>query len=147
MVSLAERLPRETGSVRETVELGAALARSLRPGQVVALYGDLGSGKTVLTKGIGRALGIREDEISSPTFTLVHEHTSGTLPLYHFDAYRIESPEEFFDLGYEDYFFGEGISVVEWADRVESLLPDDAVRVYLEHADDGRRRIRSDRPF
>ena len=131
----------------ETMELGAALAQTFRPGDVVALYGDLGSGKTVLTKGIGRALGIREEEISSPTFTLVHEHRSGTLPLYHFDAYRIESPEEFFDLGYEDYFFGDGVSVVEWADRVESLLPDDAVRIYLEHAADGRRRVRSDRPF
>lgn len=122
--------------------LGKALAGSLKPGAVVALYGDLGSGKTVLTKGIGSALGIASEEISSPTFTIVNEYLAGTIPLFHFDAYRIESPEELFDLGYEDYFFGEGICIVEWADRIESLLPEHTIRLQLVHAGDGTRRIR-----
>lgn len=122
--------------------LGEALAGSLKPGAVVALYGDLGSGKTVLTKGIAAALGIAKDDVSSPTFTIVNEYVAGSVPLFHFDAYRIESPEELFDLGYEDYFFGEGICVVEWADRVESLLPEHTIRLQLVHAGDGTRRIR-----
>ncbi len=122
--------------------LGESLAASLKPGAVVALYGDLGSGKTVLTKGIGSALGIAKENVSSPTFTIVNEYVAGSIPLYHFDAYRIESPEELFDLGYEDYFFGEGICVVEWADRIEALLPEHTIRLHLVHAGDGRRRIR-----
>lgn len=122
--------------------LGEALAGSLKPGAVVALYGDLGSGKTVLTKGIAAALGIAKDDVSSPTFTIVNEYVAGSIPLFHFDAYRIESPEELFDLGYEDYFFGEGICVVEWADRIESLLPEHTIRLQLVHAGDGTRRIR-----
>lgn len=122
--------------------LGKSLAASLKPGAVVALYGDLGSGKTVLTKGIGSALGIAKENVSSPTFTIVNEYVAGSIPLFHFDAYRIESPEELFDLGYEDYFFGEGICVVEWADRIEALLPEHTIRLQLVHAGDGRRRIR-----
>lgn len=135
-------LPRVTSSAEETMRLGAELARRLLRADVVALYGDLGSGKTVLTRGIGSALGIPESEINSPTFTILHEYASGSIPLYHFDAYRIESLEEFYDLGYEDYFFGDGISIVEWADRVEGLLPDGALRLRLEHAGESSRRVR-----
>ena len=141
MPRFSDLLPADPASEDETKALGRALARELDPGDVLALYGDLGAGKTVLTKGIGRALGVSEDRINSPTFTLLNEYASAGIPLYHFDAYRIESPEEFFDLGYEDYFFGEGICVVEWADKVEQLLPDSAIRLRLEHRKGQGRRI------
>lgn len=148
MGRLDELLPCETASVEETVSLGAEIARRLRGGDVVALYGDLGSGKTVLTRGIGSHLGIPAREINSPTYTLLHEYSSGSIPLYHFDAYRIESLEEFFDLGYEEYFFGDSVCVVEWADRVEALLPAAAVRLRIEHAGEHHRSVRacSDEP-
>ena len=117
------------------------MAGELVPGDVLALYGNLGAGKTVLAKGIGAALGVAEDRINSPTFTLLNEYASSDIPLYHFDAYRIESPEEFFDLGYEDYFFGDGVCVVEWADKVEELLPEASIRLRLEHIEGEARRI------
>lgn len=138
----ADLLPRDTSTAAETKAVGEALARLLRPGDVLALYGDLGTGKTVLTKGVGSALGVDSEEISSPTFTILNEYAAGITPLYHFDAYRIESPEELFDLGYEEYFFGDGICVVEWADRVESLLPEQAIRLELLHAGQNKRQIR-----
>lgn len=144
MARFTDLLPAVTSSEDETKSLGRDIAGRLRRGDVLALYGDLGAGKTVLTKGIGAALGIPEHQINSPTFTLINEYTSPELPLYHFDAYRIESPEEFFDLGYEDYFFGEGVCIVEWAGKVEQLLPDGAVRLRLEHAEAGRRRLVED---
>jgi tRNA threonylcarbamoyladenosine biosynthesis protein TsaE len=102
-------------SAAHTHRLGARLGALLRPGDVVLLEGTLGAGKTALTQGIGAGLVITET-INSPTFTLLKEYT-GRLPLYHFDLYRIEDPEELFTLGFEDYFGGEGICVVEWADR------------------------------
>ena len=141
MGRFSDLLPASTASEEETRSLGHRIAGRLQRGDVVALYGDLGAGKTVLTKGIGSALGIGQDLITSPTFTLLNEYTSAEMPLFHFDAYRIEAPEEFYDLGYEDYFFGDGVCIVEWAGKVELLLPGDAVRLRLEHAGDGKRRI------
>jgi tRNA threonylcarbamoyladenosine biosynthesis protein TsaE len=102
-------------SAADTQRLGALLGALLRPGDVVLLEGTLGAGKTALTQGIGAGLGVR-GAINSPTFTLLKEY-EGHMPLYHFDLYRIEDPEELFALGFEDYFGGEGVSVVEWADR------------------------------
>lgn len=139
--ALTDLLPCETDSPEATHALGRRLAEHLRPGDVVALYGDLGAGKTQLVKGIAAGLGIPDEEVSSPTFTLVHEYRDGRLPLYHFDAYRLRNLEEFFDLGYEEYFYGDGVSVVEWADRVEPLLPPHALRLRLEHLGGDRRRI------
>ncbi|MBN7774296.1 tRNA (adenosine(37)-N6)-threonylcarbamoyltransferase complex ATPase subunit type 1 TsaE [Clostridium aminobutyricum] len=115
----------------DTKEFGIKLAETLTPGKVVALIGDLGTGKTALTKYIAQGLGIQE-MITSPTFTIVQEYHDGRMPLYHFDVYRINDAEEMYELGYEEYFFGKGVSVVEWADLIMELIPEDAViiRIY-----------------
>jgi tRNA threonylcarbamoyladenosine biosynthesis protein TsaE len=134
-------LPVETASATATREIGARLAGYLRPGDILALYGDLGAGKTELVRGLCTELGVDERDVNSPTFTIVNEYRSGTLPVFHLDAYRISRLDEFYDLGYEDYFFDEGLTVVEWAENVESLIPDDAVRIRLEHLAGDRRRI------
>ncbi|ARA94188.1 MAG: tRNA (adenosine(37)-N6)-threonylcarbamoyltransferase complex ATPase subunit type 1 TsaE [Bacteroidetes bacterium] len=133
--------PRETASEAETRALGAELAPRLSPGDVVALYGDLGAGKTQLVKGICAALGVDPTLVSSPTFTIVQEYAGHTGPLYHIDAYRIADPAEFFELGYEEYFYGEGLCFVEWPERVEALLPPHTLRLRLTHAGGDRRRI------
>ncbi len=137
---LSTLLPVVTRSPEETAELGTALASKLKPQMVVGLYGDLGAGKTQLIKGICAGLGYAPDKVHSPTFTIVN-HYAGRLPIYHFDAYRVESPEEFYDLGYEDYFFGDGVCLVEWANRVEDLMPEDALRLSLKHDGPSQRRI------
>jgi tRNA threonylcarbamoyladenosine biosynthesis protein TsaE len=140
-------LPAVTASAEETVRLGRHLAEALAPGAIVALYGDLGAGKTHLVKGIAQALGVPERQVRSPTFALVHEYEGvepkgrDVLPVYHFDAYRIKNEEEFVGLGYEEYFFGGGICCVEWPERVEPLIPDDALRLRLTHQGRDRRRI------
>jgi tRNA threonylcarbamoyladenosine biosynthesis protein TsaE len=133
-------LPAETASVEGTVALGRQLAEHLRPGDIVALYGNLGAGKTHLVKGIARALGVEEAAVSSPTFTIVQEY-AGEVPIYHIDAYRVETPDEFYELGYEDYFYGDGLCLIEWPGRVEALLPDDALRLRLTHQGGDWRRI------
>lgn len=134
-------LPRETTSEAETRALGAEVAPLLEPGDVVALYGDLGAGKTQLVKGICAALGVDPARVSSPTFTIVQEYAGRDGPLYHVDAYRITDPDEFFELGYEDYFYGDGICFVEWPERVEALLPEHTRRLRLTHGGGDRRRI------
>ena len=111
----ASHVTLRSASASQTHRLGALLGGLLRAGDVVLLEGPLGAGKTALTQGIGAGLGIRET-INSPTFTLLKEYM-GRLPLYHFDLYRIDDPDELFALGFEDYFGGEGVCVVEWADR------------------------------
>lgn len=132
-------------SVQETEALGERIGRALEPGIVVALLGNLGAGKTTLTKGIARGLGV-SDLIHSPTFTLIHEH-QGRLPLYHFDLYRLDSPEQLEDLGYEDYFYGEGVSLVEWAEKAEGLLPPDHLEIRITgEADERTLEIRATGP-
>lgn len=123
----------------DTKIFGKELAGKLKPGDIVALTGDLGAGKTTLTKYIAEGLGITEI-ITSPTFTIVQEYTGGRLPLYHFDVYRIAGPEEMYELGYEEYFFGRGVCVVEWADRIPELIPEDSIRIRIEYggSEDGR---------
>ena len=120
--------------------LGEKLAKEAVPGQVIALVGDLGTGKTTLTKAIAKGLGI-EEPITSPTFTIVHEYHSGRMPLYHFDVYRLGDPDEMFELGYEEYFYGEGLCVVEWADLVADLLPEEARIFRLEYGSSEDERI------
>lgn len=118
-------------SEKETEQIGESIGRAAEPGTVVALIGDLGTGKTTLTKSIAKGLGVTET-VTSPTFNIIREYKSGRIPLYHFDVYRIGDPDEMFELGYEEYFYGDGICVVEWADIIEELLPEDAVIIRIE---------------
>lgn len=134
-------LPVTTHSAEETWKVGRALADGLKRGDLVALYGNLGAGKTVFVRGLCAGLGLDAAEVTSPTFTIVHEYYDARLPIYHFDAYRIERVAEFYELGYEEYFFGDGVTVVEWADRIEPLLPTDAIRIRIGHGGGDNRRI------
>ncbi len=137
----ATLLPAETPSAAATMALGRRLAAHLGPGDVVALYGDLGAGKTHLVKGICAALGVAEAAVTSPTFTLVNEYAGRDFPVYHLDAYRVRRIEEFFELGYEEYVYGEGLCLVEWPEKLEGLLPPHTLRLRLEHLGGDRRRI------
>lgn len=119
--------------------LGHQLASFLCPGDVIAMSGDLGTGKTTLTKAIAEGLGVTE-LVTSPTFTIVHEY-QGRLPLYHFDVYRVHDPEELYELGYEEYFFGQGVSVVEWADLIPDLIPAHALTIAISYSQDPEERI------
>ena len=121
----------ETFSSEETAELGRKIGRLVQPGDIICLNGDLGVGKTVFTQGIADGLGI-DDSICSPTFTLIQEYEQGRIPLYHFDVYRISGPWDMDDLGYEDYFFGNGVCLVEWGCLIEELLPDNTIIITIE---------------
>ena len=116
---------------KDTEKLGENIGQKVQPGTVIALIGDLGTSKTTLTKSIARGLGVTET-VTSPTFNIIREYRSGRLPLYHFDVYRIGDPDEMFELGYEEYFYGDGVCVVEWADIIEELLPEDAVVITID---------------
>ncbi|MDP1852989.1 MAG: tRNA (adenosine(37)-N6)-threonylcarbamoyltransferase complex ATPase subunit type 1 TsaE [Candidatus Omnitrophota bacterium] len=126
-----------TRSVSETKELGAMIARSLKPSDIVALFGELGSGKTVLVKGIAEALGIKSDRVVSPTFVLIREYKA-KIPLYHFDLYRLKKIN-IQSLGFDEYFYGNGISVIEWADRIEWQLPKGSLRIKISIIDKNKR--------
>ncbi|MEZ4703506.1 MAG: tRNA (adenosine(37)-N6)-threonylcarbamoyltransferase complex ATPase subunit type 1 TsaE [Rhodothermales bacterium] len=128
-------------SPEETRAYGERLGARLQPGDVVALHGDLGAGKTQLVKGICAAWGIDEAVVSSPTFALVQEYAGRSFPVYHFDAYRIQQQSEFFEMGYETYFFGDGVCLVEWPERIASLLPAHTIRLQIDHVDETTRRI------
>ncbi len=118
----------ETHSPEETFALGKSMGEKAVKGQVYALDGDLGCGKTVFTQGFAAGLGITEP-VTSPTFTILQIYPQGRLPLYHFDVYRIEDPDEMDEIGYEDCFYGDGVSLVEWAVQIEDLLPEDAIHI------------------
>jgi len=120
----------KTLSEEDTYELGKKLSRELKPGDTISLEGDLGTGKTALAKGIAAGLGI-DAPITSPTFTLVNTY-EGRVTLNHFDVYRIDDPEELLAIGWDDYFTGEEINLVEWGDKVEDILPPDTMRIVLE---------------
>lgn len=121
----------ETFCAEETYALGKKIGERAKPGMVLSLIGDLGVGKTVFTQGLAKGLGI-EGPISSPTFTIVQVYEEGRLPFYHFDVYRIGDIEEMDEIGYEDYFYGDGVSLIEWANLIEEILPEDIVRVTIE---------------
>lgn len=125
---------------KETKEFGLLLADKLVSGSVVALIGDLGTGKTALTKYIAEGLGIKE-VITSPTFTIVQEYHDGRLPLYHFDVYRINDVEEMYEIGYEEYFFGNGVCIVEWADLITEIIPEDAIVINIAYGQNEGERI------
>lgn len=116
---------------QDTYDLGKKLGESCKPGDIILLNGDLGVGKTVFTKGFGKGLGI-EEPISSPTFTIMQIYEQGRLPLYHFDVYRIADPEEMDEIGYEDYFFGKGVCLIEWASLIEELIPEHVTEIQIE---------------
>ncbi len=128
-----------SSSVKDTLKIGKAIAKNLKKGDIVCLFGNLGSGKTVLTKGIALGLGIRASEIISPTFVLIRQHTKSKLPVYHFDLYRLTSPKEIVNLGYEEYFFGDGVTIIEWADRLKYLLPKEYLKIKLSVAASNKR--------
>ena len=121
----------ESFSEEMTFEIGKKLGEKADKGEIICLEGDLGVGKTVFTKGFAEGLNI-EDNIDSPTFTIVQEYTEGRLPLYHFDVYRIGDISEMDEIGYEDYFFGEGVCLIEWASRIEELIPESAIHIIIE---------------
>lgn len=124
---------------QKTYDLGYKLGTLLRSGDVVCLTGDLGAGKTTLSKAIAKGLGV-EDCVTSPTFTIIHEY-EGRLPLYHFDVYRISNLEEMEDLGYEEYFYGEGVCLIEWASQIEELIPNKHLWIHIKKIDENTREI------
>lgn len=121
----------ETFSAEETLKLGEQMGREVKPGTVCTLVGDLGVGKTVFTQGIALGLNI-EESICSPTFTIVQVYEEGRMPFYHFDVYRIGDIEEMDEIGYEDYFYGEGLAMIEWANLIEEILPKDRIDITIE---------------
>ena len=121
----------ETRSPEETFALGEKIGRQARKGQVYTLTGDLGTGKTVFTQGVAAGLGIRES-VNSPTFTIVQVYEEGRLPLYQFDVYRIGDIEEMEEIGYDDYFFGDGICLIEWAELIEEILPENRISITIQ---------------
>jgi tRNA threonylcarbamoyladenosine biosynthesis protein TsaE len=131
-------------SESETLNIAIELGRNARPGSIITLSGELGTGKTVMAKGIAKGLGIGDD-ITSPTFSLF-EMYAGTLPLYHFDLYRIENSKELENLHFDEYWYGTGVSVVEWPERAEGILHGPLVSVMIERIDDEQRRITIEYP-
>ena len=121
----------ETNSASETLALGEKLGKAAKPGQIYTLNGDLGVGKTVLTQGFAKGLGITE-AVNSPTFTILQVYEEGRLPLYHFDVYRIGDVEEMDEIGYEDYFYGDGVCLIEWANLIEEILPKKYTEIRIE---------------
>lgn len=121
----------ESNSREETYEVGVQLGKKAVPGQVYCIYGDLGVGKTIISQGVAAGLGIK-DVVNSPTFTIVKEYDEGRLPLYHFDVYRIGDVDEMDEIGYNEMVYGDGISLIEWANLIEEILPDDHTRIVIE---------------
>ena len=134
----AERLTR---SRAETEALGARLGRAARPGDVIALWGELGSGKTTLVRGLARGLGMPAAEVTSPTFVIVHEHEGGRLPLFHVDLYRL-GPDDVASTGWDEGLASGAVTAIEWPDRLGPALPADRLDVRLEHAGGDDRRVR-----
>ena len=122
---------KETNAPEETFAFGKMLGEQAKPGEVICLNGDLGVGKTVFTKGFAEGLGITEP-VNSPTFTIVQQYDSGRMPLYHFDVYRIGDIEEMDEVGFEEYVMGDGVSLIEWANLIEEILPENRTEVIIE---------------
>jgi len=129
-----------SNSPAETEAIGRQVAENIGVGSILALKGDLGSGKTLFVKGVVAGLGSSAD-VTSPTFTIVHEYRGGRLPVYHFDLFRVENPQALARLGLDDYFFGDGISVIEWADRFREFVPEQARWIFFEIKSETQRAI------
>lgn len=123
-----EPLSIETNSPEETLSLGIEIGKNAAPGSIYTLDGELGTGKTVLAQGIARGLGI-EENVCSPTFTIMEIHEGGRLALYHFDVYRIADPDEMYEIGFDEFLFGNGVTLVEWSTLIEELIPKEAIRI------------------
>lgn len=132
----------ESHNLDDTQILGKLLEQSIPNGTVVSLIGSLGTGKTTLVRAIASAGGENPQDVSSPTFVLIQEYTAGRRPIYHFDAYRIADDDEFLELGPEEYFDSNGVTFVEWADRVENCLPESYIQILVEHTGDHSRRYK-----
>ena len=128
---MTEKKEMESFSEKDTFLIGKQFGTQAKAGDIYLLHGDLGVGKTVFTKGFAEGLGI-EEPITSPTFTLIQEYMEGRLPFYHFDVYRIGDVEEMDEIGYEDYFYGEGLTMIEWANLIEEILPDHYREITIE---------------
>ena len=128
---MSETIIKNSYSAEDTYQIGYQLAANAKPGDVFCLIGDLGVGKTVFSQGFGAGLGI-EEPINSPTFTIVQVYDEGRLPFYHFDVYRIGDIEEMEEIGYEDYFYGEGLCMIEWAQLIEEIIPENARHITIE---------------
>lgn len=121
----------DVNSIEETTALGLSLGKMLNSGDIICLTGDLGTGKTHITKGIAQGLCI-DEYITSPTFTIVNEYDSGRLKLYHFDVYRISDPDEIYAIGFDDYIFSDAVSIIEWANYIEEILPKEYIHILIE---------------
>lgn len=130
----------KTTSVLETIEAGKKFAEQLQAGSIVRLEGDLGAGKTHFVKGVASFFGISEQEVSSPTFTLIHEY-EGKVPIFHFDCYRLKSEQEALEIGIEEYLFGDGVTLIEWPSKIDGLIPEDSVSVEIKHSGETERTI------
>lgn len=137
---IANELELVSTSPEETQALGVQLGQLVLPGDVIALQGDLGAGKTNLVQGLARGLGVTED-VNSPTFILANEYPGGRLPLYHIDCYRVQDAAEAFGFGLEDYLDGQGVTIIEWADRVRAALPSDSLWIVFEWTGEQTRRL------
>ena len=131
-----------TSSAEETITLGEKIGRLLKKGDIIAMQGTLAAGKTTITKGIARALGITET-ITSPTFCLISEY-QGTMPLYHMDVYRLDGTEDFINLGTDDMLYGDGVSIIEWSEKIMDDLPSNTIVLKITPQDDGKRLIEID---
>lgn len=129
----------DINGLEETKAFGKRLGSLLKPGDILCLNGDLGAGKTTLTKSIGLGLGV-EDYITSPTFALINEY-EGNFPVYHFDVYRLEGVGDSFDLGFDEYFFGRGVCIIEWAEKIEEVIPEDRIVLDIEKTSEMGRKI------
>ncbi|MBR7079912.1 MAG: tRNA (adenosine(37)-N6)-threonylcarbamoyltransferase complex ATPase subunit type 1 TsaE [Treponema sp.] len=134
------KLSFKTNSAEETIELGKKIGSMLKPGDIIAMKGTLAAGKTTITKGIAGALGI-EDNITSPTFCLISEYYGNKMPLYHMDVYRLDGPEDFLNLGVEELLYGQGVCIIEWSEKIKSVLPSKTITLSITPEDDGSRKI------
>ncbi|OAN61741.1 tRNA (N6-adenosine(37)-N6)-threonylcarbamoyltransferase complex ATPase TsaE [Balneola sp. EhC07] len=130
----------KSSSVKETIEFGRKFAEELKAGDVVCLEGDLGAGKTHFVKGIASGLGIDQEKVNSPTFTLINEYF-GEIPIFHFDCYRLKTIQEALEIGIEEYLYGEGVSVIEWPSKIKELIPEYAIQIEIKHEGTSERSI------
>jgi len=128
-------------SASDTLKIGRSIARNVRPGDIICLSGQLGAGKTVLTKGIAQGLGIKKDAVISPSFVLIRQHKKASIPLYHFDLYRLQDTGDILGLGYEEYLYDQGVAVIEWSERLKSLMPQEYLHIKLCVKTDAKRAL------